>query len=65
MYKFQLPPGSEEAVRAGCNCPILDNHYGMGMPTKDGPTYWISGSCPIHGDKATKHLADNQQDINL
>ena len=25
-----LNPGSREAVKAGCTCPVLDNEYGEG-----------------------------------
>lgn len=57
MYTFNLPPGSEEAEKAGCTCPVIDNHYGKGMPFKDGPKYWINGDCPIHGTNANKKLA--------
>ncbi len=42
-------PGSPEAVKAGCKCPISDNHYGQGIPNKNGaPLFWYSGDCPIH-----------------
>ena len=49
-----LPPGSEEAIAAGCTCPVIDNAYGkgcMGGVTDDkGQTVYIfSGDCPLHG----------------
>ncbi len=40
-----LRPGSEEAVSAGCTCPIMDNHYGAGRA--DG-TFVYSGDCELH-----------------
>jgi hypothetical protein len=40
-----LVPGSDEAVKRGCRCPILDNQE---MP--DGRK-WVNGDCPIHGKK--------------
>jgi hypothetical protein len=40
-----LVPGSDEAVKQGCRCPILDNQE---MP--DGRK-WVNGDCPIHGKK--------------
>lgn len=43
------PPGSDEAVKAGCKCPVIDNHHGKGVPTKFGPAYWTSAGCPLHG----------------
>lgn len=44
-------PGSEEAIRAGCRCPVLDNNRGKGIGiSSDGETlFWMSGDCPIHG----------------
>jgi hypothetical protein len=41
-------PGSDEAIERGCTCPVIDNHYGEGMPYRDGPRFWISGNCPLH-----------------
>lgn len=38
-------PGSPEATKTGCTCPVIDNHYGAGRP--DG-TFWINGLCPLH-----------------
>lgn len=47
-------PGSIEAGRQGCKCPIIDNHYGkgyMGGITDDtGMTlYALHEGCPLHG----------------
>lgn len=46
-------PGSPEAVAQGCTCPVIDNHYGKGVPVgKDGaPLFWCSEKCPMHGGK--------------
>ena len=38
-----LVPGSDEAYRAGCKCPILDNQE---MPDDKK---WVNGDCPLHG----------------
>lgn len=40
-----LVPGSDEAVKRGCRCPILDNQE---MPDD---RKWVNGDCPIHGKK--------------
>lgn len=47
-------PGSDEAIRLGCTCPIIDNHHGKGVPYgKDGsPLFWHSANCPMHGRAA-------------
>jgi len=38
-----LVPGSDEAYRAGCKCPILDNQE---MPNDKK---WVNADCPLHG----------------
>ncbi len=41
-------PGSAEAIKAGCSCPILDNRHGKGAyDGKDGQ-FWINEGCPLH-----------------
>lgn len=43
-------PGSNEALDAGCLCPVLDNAHGLGWPGRDGkPTFWINPYCPLEG----------------
>lgn len=48
-------PGSKEAVEAGCNCPVIDNHHGEGIPMTNPDTkeiqraYWMMSDCIIHG----------------
>lgn len=42
-------PGSYEAQRMGCRCPVIDNHHGRGRPGPDGPVFIYVASCPIHG----------------
>jgi len=48
-------PGSDEALDAGCQCPVLDNGHGAGCGQfgEDGrPLFWINEECPIHGKGA-------------
>lgn len=40
-------PGSDEAIKMGCTCPVLDNAHGNGA--RGDPNFWISEDCPIHG----------------
>lgn len=47
-------PGSDEAVKAGCTCPVMDNRRGAGIPSADGPVFWLSYDCPLHGAKPEK-----------
>ncbi len=41
-------PGSAKAVALGCTCPVMDNHHGDGIPTEDGPEFWLTEGCPLH-----------------
>lgn len=46
-------PGSQEAVSAGCKCPVLDNGHGRGymggVVDADGrPLFIYSAACPVH-----------------
>lgn len=54
-----MNPGSPEAGRNGCTCPVLDNGHGRGtaLPIKpDGsPQFWQSQNCPLHGTNLTKN----------
>lgn len=42
-------PGSPEAVKQGCKCPVDDNHQGAGVPYSDGNCWWTVRDCPLHG----------------
>jgi len=48
-------PGSPEAIKAGCLCPVLDNYHGLGLG--DGK-FWINADCPLHGQDASKTRQD-------
>lgn len=43
-------PGSPEAIKQGCTCPVLDNGYGKGI-YGEGEKFgwWVSQDCPLHG----------------
>ena len=43
-----LRPGSDEAIAAGCKCPVLDNAHGKGWLGMGG-VYVMREDCPIHG----------------
>lgn len=39
-------PGSNDAVKAGCTCPVLDNARGAGwLGTGE---FWFTEGCPVH-----------------
>lgn len=59
-----LPPGSEEAIAAGCSCPVMDNAHGKGymggVKGDDGNTVFIvSSECPLHGEQAKREISAN------
>ena len=54
------PPGSDDAVNAGCTCARMDNGYGRGAmgSTPGNRLFWISGDCPLHAPAPQKEKAD-------
>jgi len=53
-----LNPGSREAIKEGCTCPVMDNGYGSGSGYRsdDGEMlYYISDDCILHV-KANKSI---------
>ena len=42
------PPGSDEAIRFFCSCPVLDNRHGLGAFDGKDDTFWITQGCPLH-----------------
>jgi nicotinate-nucleotide adenylyltransferase len=47
LYADEFAPGSTAALRAGCKCPVIDNHYGRGYRGQDG-IYNRNPDCPVH-----------------
>lgn len=46
--KREANPGSDEAIAAGCACPVIDNGHGRGyMGQPDVFVYTVG--CPLHG----------------
>lgn len=44
-------PGSDDAIKAGCLCPSMDNSHGLGyMGQKD--VFCVTANCPLHGTEA-------------
>jgi hypothetical protein len=41
-------PGSEEARRLGCTCPVVDNERGRGFQINGQTVYWQVEGCPLH-----------------
>lgn len=52
MSKNKNNPGSKEAIKNGCLCPIYDNNHGNGLGYKDEngkEMFYINQDCPLHG----------------
>lgn len=43
-------PGSPDALFQGCTCPLIDNHYGRGVPSDKEPLFWYTEGCPVHDE---------------
>ena len=43
-----IRPGSNEAIDAGCTCPVIDNAHGAGYLGL-GKVWVMRIDCPIHG----------------
>lgn len=49
-------PGSDEAGKNGCICPVLDNEHGRGYLGRGEEFGWvINGECPLHGEHSPIH----------
>ena len=56
MSEVTIPtPGSDEAIKQGCICPVIDNGHGRGafIDEKGEPQFWIREDCSLHGKEAT------------
>ena len=40
-------PGTQEAIDAGCTCPVIDNCHGEGYRHQKGVFIYVRG-CPLH-----------------
>lgn len=46
-----LTPGSSEARKVGCTCPVLPNNFGRGYAGGPSP-FVIDRHCPLHAKPA-------------
>lgn len=44
-------PGSNEAIKLKCSCPVMDNGHGKGYMGQQG-IFYINETCPLHGTKS-------------
>lgn len=60
-YKKVPNPGSVEARKKGCICPVMDNEYGAGYMGNPNVFVRVEG-CPLHWDKAVSGLRKCQRE---
>lgn len=49
MARVETPnPGSDEAQKRGCTCPVLDNGHGAGHYEGGVLVFWQTAGCPLH-----------------
>ena len=59
MRKEIPNPGSDEARKQGCNCPVLDNDHGIGGSYKSRG--WIIRlDCKLHGDEKIQNRSNKK-----
>lgn len=45
--KITPNPGTNEAIKSGCTCPIMDNGHGKGYMGQKG-VFVYNLNCPLH-----------------
>ena len=63
-----MNPGSDEAIAAGCTCPVMDNGHGRGLlggvTDEQGLVMFvITLDCPLHGRKAEEDMHEDHRAI--
>ena len=67
MRRKHIPtPGSDEAIKLGCTCPVLDNAHGKGFFWDNELCFVYSVDCPIHGNECFDHEEEQGEiDFNV
>lgn len=48
-------PGTADATKQGCACPVMDNHHGAGRYGRGEQYGWfVSAACALHGKAKTR-----------
>lgn len=59
-------PGTDEAIAAGCTCPVLDNRHGKGyygIGGGDG-VFCYSEGCPLHWPEDKDAEPENSMEVS-
>ena len=44
-------PGSDEAIKMGCTCPVMDNNHGTGFFWGNDLCFVYNADCPVHNEE--------------
>lgn len=56
-------PGSDEAIKQGCTCAVMDNNYGRGFILHGKTEFWITEGCPLHSPASKSEPASHERYI--
>ena len=52
MKRKHIPtPGSDEAIKMGCACPVMDNNNGTGFFWGNDLCFVYNADCPVHNEE--------------
>ena len=52
MRRKHIPtPGSDEAIKVGCTCPVMDNCHGKGFIWDNELCFVYNVDCPVHNEE--------------
>ena len=52
MRRKHIPtPGSDEAIKMGCTCPVMDNNHGTGFFWGNDLCFIYNADCPVHNEE--------------
>ena len=52
MKRKHIPtPGSDEAIKMGCTCPVMDNNHGTGFFWGNDLCFVYNADCPVHNEE--------------
>lgn len=52
MKRKHIPtPGSDEAIKMGCTCPVMDNNHGAGFFWGNDLCFVYNADCPVHNEE--------------
>lgn len=66
MRRKHIPtPGSDEAIKMGCTCPVMDNAHGKGFIWDNELCFIYNADCPVHSEEYFSYHEENQGEIDF